>query len=97
MLKVLKILVTAHALVGGAAMLNGCGQKGALVLPSTPQSAHRATLPQTLNPWRAKPAPVTPGTQADAKTETPAPVIAPSEAPATAPLTDPKAPAAVSQ
>ncbi len=32
-------------------MLAGCGQKGPLVLPQTPDSQGRATLPQTLNPW----------------------------------------------
>ena len=37
-------------------MLAGCGQKGPLVLPTTPQAQGRATLPQTLNPWH-KPAP----------------------------------------
>ncbi|PUE12117.1 lipoprotein [Limnohabitans sp. T6-20] len=94
MLKVLKILVTAHALVGSAAMLAACGQKGPLVLPSTPESAGRATLPQTLSPWRVQPAPGTPAAQPSSQTETPAPVAAPSGAPATAPLTAPEAPAA---
>ncbi|WP_374351482.1 lipoprotein [Limnohabitans sp.] len=42
-------------------MLAACGQKGPLVLPTTPESQGRATLPQTLNPWHqvapaAKPA-----------------------------------------
>ena len=32
-------------------MLVGCGQKGPLVLPTSPESQGRATLPQTLNPW----------------------------------------------
>ncbi len=40
-------------------MLVGCGHKGALTLPTTPESQGRATLPQTLNPWR-KPVPNTP-------------------------------------
>jgi predicted small lipoprotein YifL len=77
MLKVLKILVTAHALVGGAAMLTACGQKGPLVLPNTPESAGRATLPQTLKLWPASPGP-------NANTEPTAPSTAP-EAPAAAP------------
>ncbi|MBM3387340.1 MAG: hypothetical protein FJY36_06710 [Betaproteobacteria bacterium] len=59
MLRVLKILVIAQALAGGVAMLSGCGQKGALVLPNTPESQGRATLTQTLNPWH-KPNPSTP-------------------------------------
>ncbi|WP_231624528.1 LPS translocon maturation chaperone LptM [Limnohabitans sp. 63ED37-2] len=40
-----------HALVGGAAVLSACGQRGPLVLPTTPASAGRATLPQTLDPF----------------------------------------------
>lgn len=41
-------------------MLGACGQKGPLVLPGTPESQNRATLPQTLNPWhRPAPAPDT--------------------------------------
>jgi len=47
-----KILCIAQALAGCAAMLVGCGQKGPLVLPNTPESQGRATLPQTLNPLR---------------------------------------------
>ncbi|WP_295502408.1 lipoprotein [Limnohabitans sp. Rim8] len=47
----MKILVMLHALVGGAAVLSACGQRGPLVLPTTPASAGRATLPQTLNPF----------------------------------------------
>ncbi len=53
-----RILVIAQALAVCAAMLTGCGQKGALFLPNTPESAGRATLPQTLNPWhKSAPAP----------------------------------------
>ncbi|MBD8049472.1 LPS translocon maturation chaperone LptM [Limnohabitans radicicola] len=52
MLRVLKILVIAQVLAACAAMLAACGQKGPLVLPQTPESVGRATLPQTLNPWR---------------------------------------------
>jgi predicted small lipoprotein YifL len=55
MLKVMKILVMLHALVGGAAVLSACGQRGPLVLPTTPASAGRATLPQTLNPLHSPP------------------------------------------
>jgi predicted small lipoprotein YifL len=55
MLSIARILVIAHVLAGCAAMLAGCGQKGPLVLPNTPESQGRATLPQTLNPWQ-KPA-----------------------------------------
>ncbi|WP_295522864.1 lipoprotein [Limnohabitans sp. Rim8] len=62
MLKVIQILVTAHALVGGAAMLSACGQKGPLFTPNTAESAGRATLTQTLNPWRDPNAPGTPAT-----------------------------------
>ncbi|MFM8864542.1 MAG: LPS translocon maturation chaperone LptM [Limnohabitans sp.] len=51
MLRNARILVIGHALAGCAAMLAGCGQKGPLVLPQTPDSQGRATLPQTLNPW----------------------------------------------
>jgi len=60
MLSVARILVIGHLLVGLAAMLGGCGQKGALVLPTTPESQGRATLPQTLNPWHKPAQPSTP-------------------------------------
>ncbi|MGE4241685.1 LPS translocon maturation chaperone LptM [Ramlibacter sp.] len=33
-----------------ALVLGGCGQKGALVHPSGPAAAQRATLPETLTP-----------------------------------------------
>ncbi|TXI71419.1 MAG: hypothetical protein E6Q49_09660 [Limnohabitans sp.] len=61
MLRIARILVIGHALAGCGAMLAACGQKGPLVLPTTPESQGRATLPQTLNPWHqvapaAKPA-----------------------------------------
>jgi predicted small lipoprotein YifL len=55
MLKVPKILVITLALVGCAVGLSACGQKGPLKLPDTPASVGRATLPQSLNPWRAAP------------------------------------------
>ncbi len=41
-----------QALAALVAMQSGCGQKGPLYLPDTPESRGRATLPQTLNPWR---------------------------------------------
>ncbi|WP_396440767.1 lipoprotein [Limnohabitans sp.] len=44
-----------HALVGGAAVLSACGQRGPLVLPTSPASAGRATLPQTLDLFRTLP------------------------------------------
>jgi predicted small lipoprotein YifL len=74
MLKVWKILVTVHALVGGAAMLTACGQKGPLFSPNTPESAGRATLPQALTPWRTQNTPRTPSQDASSKPETTAPV-----------------------
>ncbi|MEK7346786.1 MAG: lipoprotein [Pseudomonadota bacterium] len=88
MLKVLKILVTAHALVGSAAMLSACGQKGPLFLPNTPESAGRATLPETLKPWPARPAssaPATPTRTPDTTTETSAPQTAPAATTAPSP------------
>jgi predicted small lipoprotein YifL len=47
----------AQALAGSAAMLGGCGQKGDLYLPDSPESRARATLPQSLNPWHTPAAP----------------------------------------
>ncbi|PUE20957.1 hypothetical protein B9Z48_00425 [Limnohabitans sp. WS1] len=74
MLKVMKILVMLHVLVGGAAVLSACGQKGPLFLPTAPESAGRASLPQSLNPWHT----VTPGPsgQAPATSSPPAPAPA---------------------
>ncbi|WP_396430530.1 lipoprotein [Limnohabitans sp.] len=97
MLKNLKILVTAHALVGGAAMLGACGQKGPLFLPNTPESAGRATLPKTLKPWPQQATPAMPDVTPRSPTETTAPVVAPSGAPVTAPPTAPSAPKATPQ
>jgi predicted small lipoprotein YifL len=71
MLSIARILVTGHVLAACAAMLAGCGQKGALYLPNTPESQGRATLPQTLNPWHKVPA---------ASSTAPAPSSAPSSA-----------------
>jgi len=50
MLIMQRILVMAIALAGGMAALAGCGQKGALFIPTEPAAANRATLPQTLRP-----------------------------------------------
>jgi predicted small lipoprotein YifL len=67
MLNVFQILVSAHALrlalaasVVGA--LAGCGQKGALYLPTGEAAAARATLPQTLVPAAPASAPSATGT-----------------------------------
>jgi len=56
MLRIARILVIGHVLAASGAMLAGCGQKGPLVLPTSPESQGRATLPQTLNPWHKTPA-----------------------------------------
>ncbi|MBL8336947.1 MAG: lipoprotein [Rhodoferax sp.] len=45
-----QILVRAIVLVASAAALLGCGQKGALVLPTEPAAAQRATLQQSMQP-----------------------------------------------
>ncbi|WP_309828618.1 LPS translocon maturation chaperone LptM [Paracidovorax wautersii] len=50
MLRASQILVRTIALVWGAAVVAGCGQRGPLYLPTEPAAAQRATLPQTLNP-----------------------------------------------
>ncbi|PUE50742.1 hypothetical protein B9Z47_03115 [Limnohabitans sp. 2KL-1] len=63
MLKLTRILVTAHALVAGAAVLTACGQRGPLVLPNTPASAGRATLPEALNPFHPSPIEPQPATK----------------------------------
>ncbi len=97
MLKVKKILVTALTLAGSAAVLSGCGQKGPLYTPDTPASAHRATLPQSLNPWH-QPAASQPATRT---AETPKPPTRPPGAPTLAPdtlfLTSPSASDATTQ
>jgi predicted small lipoprotein YifL len=59
MLSIVRILVMAQALAALVAMLPGCGHKGPLSLPNTPESQGRATLPQVLNPWHT-PTPVAP-------------------------------------
>ena len=50
MLKALQILAKRIALAGSVALLCACGQRGPLYLPSSPASAQRATLPETLTP-----------------------------------------------
>jgi len=46
-----RILVTALALAGSMASgLVGCGQRGALYLPTEPAAQDRASLPQILTP-----------------------------------------------
>ncbi|MDB5731821.1 MAG: hypothetical protein JWQ03_1716 [Variovorax sp.] len=74
MLNVRQILVSAPAGALGcaavAALLTGCGQAGALYLPTEPAAANRATLPQTLIPAlperdkaASSPSPAAPGAQ----------------------------------
>lgn len=50
MLSFNRILVTTIVLGVSTVGLLGCGQTGALYLPTEPSAAHRATLPETL--WR---------------------------------------------
>lgn len=52
-----QILVIASVLAAGVAVLAGCGQKGALMLPTEPAAMQRATLQQTLRPAGAASAP----------------------------------------
>ncbi len=42
-----------------AAGLSGCGQQGALYLPTEPAAARRATLPETLRPGASSASPAT--------------------------------------
>ncbi|MBM3397614.1 MAG: hypothetical protein FJY28_03145 [Betaproteobacteria bacterium] len=97
MLKVKKILVTTLTLAGSAAVLSACGQKGPLTIPDTPASAHRATLPQTLNPWH-QPSAGQPARRPSEATPTQTP---PRAAPALAPdalfLISPSAPDATTR
>ena len=48
MLRIRQILVSVIVLAPVAVAISGCGQKGALFLPTEPAAAHRATLVQTL-------------------------------------------------
>ncbi|MGK6309999.1 LPS translocon maturation chaperone LptM [Variovorax sp. DT-64] len=50
MLNVRQILVSAIGLAIVGVALAGCGQKGALYLPTEPAAANRATLPGLLLP-----------------------------------------------
>jgi len=58
MLWMKEILVRALALGVCAATLGGCGQAGALYLPTSPAAANRATLPESLLPDALSPGPV---------------------------------------
>jgi predicted small lipoprotein YifL len=63
MLKTKQILVRTLLIASGVLSLGGCGQPGALYLPTEPAAAQRATLPQTLtpaNPFEAAPKPTLP-------------------------------------
>lgn len=48
MLRAPQILVRTFALALCAASLGACGQRGPLYLPTAPEAAQRATLPETL-------------------------------------------------
>lgn len=48
MLRASQILVRSFALALCAASLGACGQRGPLYLPTSPEAAQRATLPETL-------------------------------------------------
>ena len=48
MMRIRQILVSVIVLAPIAVAVSGCGQKGALFLPTEPAAAHRATLVQTL-------------------------------------------------
>uniref|UniRef100_UPI00403F783D LPS translocon maturation chaperone LptM n=1 Tax=Acidovorax sp. DW039 TaxID=3095606 RepID=UPI00403F783D len=50
MLKTVQILFRAHVLAACAVVVTGCGQRGPLYLPTTPEAQQRATLPETLTP-----------------------------------------------
>ncbi|PVE06697.1 lipoprotein [Limnohabitans sp. Rim28] len=91
MLKVQKILVTTLVLVGSAAVLSGCGQKGPLRAPDSPASVNRATLPQSLNPWHDPSTGQTQRRAPDSSTLMPTLRPPPSVAPDTHFLTSPSA------
>jgi len=48
-----QILVSTSVLAVGVAALAGCGQKGALMLPTEAAAAQRATLQQSIRPGMA--------------------------------------------
>jgi len=52
-----RILIRTLAPAWVAVVVAGCGQSGALYLPTHPAAAHRATLPQSLFPSETIPAP----------------------------------------
>lgn len=53
MLLNIRILVSALILVPIAVILPGCGQQGPLYLPTEPAAANRATLPESLMPFKS--------------------------------------------
>ncbi|MEJ8846556.1 LPS translocon maturation chaperone LptM [Variovorax rhizosphaerae] len=55
MLKVPQILVIALGLSWVGVGITGCGQRGALYLPTEPAAANRATLPEVVIPALRKP------------------------------------------
>jgi predicted small lipoprotein YifL len=76
MFKFGQILVNTLVLGACAASLAACGQQGPLYLPTEPAATRRATLPETLRPFKAAKAsapaeteanpakqPITPSTQ----------------------------------
>ncbi len=87
MLNARQILVSAPArhaarAIGltAIAVLAGCGQKGALFLPTDPAAAQRATLPQVIT-GRGNPAAATPAAAASAPAATTPPTPAPASRP----------------
>jgi predicted small lipoprotein YifL len=52
MLLNLRILVSPLILAPIAVILAGCGQQGPLYLPTEPAAANRATLPESLMPFK---------------------------------------------
>jgi predicted small lipoprotein YifL len=54
MFKFGQILVSTLVLAASAVGLSACGQQGPLYLPKEPSAANRATLPETLMPFKLK-------------------------------------------
>ncbi|RST53735.1 LPS translocon maturation chaperone LptM [Variovorax sp. MHTC-1] len=69
MLNVRQILVSAIGLSIVGVALTGCGQKGALYLPTDPAAKDRATLPGLLIPESPRNEPANPPAQAPATSE----------------------------
>lgn len=70
-----RILVSAIVLGAGAVSLSACGQRGDLYLPTEHNAHNRATLPETLIPFRTKTA-SQPAPQTDpSPTPTPIPSV----------------------